>query len=71
MIPEIVEFHRVSGHADYLLRVAVADIAGYDAVYQELIQNTQLSDVSSSFAMAAINLTTALPLHHANERRSA
>jgi len=63
-IPEVMEFYRLSGQADYLLRVVVADIAGYDAVYQELIRNTQLFDVSSSFAMETIKFTTALPLHH-------
>jgi Lrp/AsnC family transcriptional regulator len=70
-IPEVVEFHRLSGHTDYLLRVVVSDIAGYDAVYQQLIHDTQLFDVSSSFAMETIKLTTALPLDHVGERRSA
>jgi Lrp/AsnC family transcriptional regulator len=63
-IPEVVEFYRLSGQADYLLRVVVPDIAGYDAVYQELIRNTQLFDVSSSFAMETLKFTTALPLDH-------
>lgn len=63
-VPEVVEFYRLSVQADYLLRVVVPDIAGYDAVYQELIRNTQLFDVSSSFAMETIKFTTALPLDH-------
>jgi Lrp/AsnC family transcriptional regulator len=42
--------------------VVVPDLAGYDAVYQEQIRNTQLFDVSSSFAMETIKFTTALPL---------
>jgi Lrp/AsnC family transcriptional regulator len=66
-IPEVVEFYRLSGQADYLLRVVVPDIAGYDAVYQELIRNTQLFDVSSSFAMETLKFTTALPLDHISE----
>lgn len=66
-VPEVVEFYRLSGQADYLLRVVVPDIAGYDAVYQELIRNTQLFDVSSSFAMETIKFTTALPLEHVRE----
>lgn len=65
-VPEVVEFYRLSGQADYLLRVVVPDIAGYDAVYQELIRNTQLFDVSSSFAMETIKFTTELPLDHMN-----
>lgn len=61
-IPEIVEVYRMSGEVDYLLRVVVADIAGYDAVYRRLIKAVELSDVSSSFAMETIKSTTALPL---------
>jgi len=61
-IPEVVEFYRMSGDVDYLLRVVVPDIAAYDQVYKRLIADTQLSDVSSSFAMEEIKFTTALPL---------
>jgi Lrp/AsnC family transcriptional regulator len=61
-IPEVVEFYRMSGDVDYLLRVVVPDIAGYDAVYKRLISAVELSDVSSSFAMEKIKSTTALPL---------
>ncbi len=62
-IPEVVEFYRMSGDVDYLLRVVVPDIAGYDAVYKKLIKGTELADVSSSFAMEQIKFTTSLPLH--------
>lgn len=64
-IPQIVEFYRMSGDDDYLLRVVVPDIKGYDAVYQRLIREIELSDVSSSFAMEQIKYTTALPLDYA------
>lgn len=64
-IPEVVEFYRMSGDIDYLLRVVVPDIAGYDAVYKRLIRGTELFDVSSSFAMEQIKYTTALPLGYA------
>ena len=63
-IPEVVEFYRMSGEIDYLLRVVVPDIAAYDAVYKRLIAGTQLFDVSSSFAMEQIKFTTALPLSY-------
>ena len=63
-IPEIVEFYRMSGDVDYLLRVVVPDIAAYDKVYKRLIADTQLFDVSSSFAMEELKFTTALPLSY-------
>jgi Lrp/AsnC family transcriptional regulator len=61
-MPEVVEFYRMSGEVDYLLRVVVADMAAYDAFYRTLISRVQLTDVSSSFAMEEIKFTTALPI---------
>ena len=66
-MPEVVEFYRMSGEVDYLLRVVVPDMAAYDKFYRELIANVQLTDVSSSFAMEEIKFTTALPLPEAND----
>jgi Lrp/AsnC family transcriptional regulator len=63
-IPEIVEVYRMSGDIDYMLRVVVPDIAGYDAVYRRLIKSIELNDVSSSFAMEQLKFTTALPLDY-------
>jgi Lrp/AsnC family transcriptional regulator len=63
-IPEIVEAYRMSGEMDYLLRVVVPDIAGYDLVYKQLIAGIELADVTSSFSMEELKHTTALPLHY-------
>jgi len=65
-IPEVVEFYRMSGQVDYLLRVVVPSIAAYDDVYKRLIKLAELYDVSSSFAMETIKYTTALPTHYAS-----
>nr|WP_210344635.1 Lrp/AsnC family transcriptional regulator [Methylobacterium ajmalii] len=64
-IPEVVEFYRMSGETDYLLRIVVPDIAAYDRVYKRLIQSVDLYDVSSAFAMERIKYTTALPVTYA------
>lgn len=67
--PEVVEAYRMSGDVDYLLRVVVHDIQGYDAVYKKLIKACELYDVSSSFAMEQIKYSTALPMDaHAQEQ---
>jgi Lrp/AsnC family transcriptional regulator len=63
--PEVVEFYRMSGDVDYLMRVVVSDIKAYDAFYKRLIRHTDIADVSSSFAMERIKYTTALPLDNA------
>jgi len=70
-IPEIVEAYRMSGDIDYMLRIVVTDVAGYDAVYKKLIRAVELSDVSSSFAMERIKYTTALPVDYAERKRAA
>ena len=61
-LPEVVEFYRMSGETDYLLKVVVSDIAAYDRFYRRLIATAPLNDVSSSFAMEQIKFTTALPV---------
>lgn len=63
-IPEVVEFHRMSGDVDYLVRLAIPDIAAYDRVYKQLIRVGGLTDVSASFALECIKSTTELPLDY-------
>lgn len=65
-IDEVVEFYRMSGDIDYLLKIVVPDIERYDAVYKRLIAAADFADVSSSFAMEEIKFTTALPLGYAS-----
>lgn len=61
-IPQIVEFYRLAGDVDYLLKMTVASVGDYDKVYQTLISKVSLSDVSASFAMEKMKFTTELPL---------
>jgi len=61
-MPEVVEFYRMAGDVDYMLRVVVADIAGYDAFYKRLIAAVPLKNVTSRFAMEKIKSTTSLPI---------
>ena len=61
-MPEVMEFYRMAGDVDYMLRVVVPDIAGYDAFYKRLIAAVSLKNVTSRFAMEKIKSTTALPI---------
>ncbi|MCZ6449118.1 MAG: Lrp/AsnC family transcriptional regulator [Alphaproteobacteria bacterium] len=61
-IEEVVEFHRVSGDYDYLLKVIVSDIADYDRVYKRIIKAAPLQDVTSYFSMEKIKETTEIPI---------
>jgi len=59
---EIVEFYRMSGQVDYLLKVVVPDMKAFDNFYKHLITRADFSDISSSFSMEEIKYTTALPV---------
>ena len=61
-MPEVMEFYRMAGDIDYMLRVVVADIQGYDAFYKRLIAAVPLKNVTSRFAMEKIKSTTVLPI---------
>ena len=64
-IPEVVGFYRMAGQIDYLLHIVVPGIDAYDAVYNRLIAQIELYDVSAAFAMEVLKDTTALPLDYA------
>lgn len=61
-MPEVLEFYRLSGDIDYLIKLCLPDVKAYDEVYKKLIAIAPLSDVSASFAMEAIKNTTRLPI---------
>ena len=61
-LPEVVEFYRMSGEVDYLLRVVVPSIDAYDSFYKKLIATVPLKNVTSRFAMERVKSTTAYPL---------
>jgi Lrp/AsnC family transcriptional regulator len=64
-----VDFYRLSGDVDYLIRAVVSDIRAYDDLYQRLIAKIDLHDVSSMFTMEQIKSTTELPLVNASAKR--
>jgi Lrp/AsnC family transcriptional regulator len=69
--PEVIEFYRMSGEVDYLLRVVVPDIRAYDEFYKKMISRIEIAKVSSAFAMEQMKYTTALPLQFARAVRDA
>lgn len=61
-MPEVVAAWRMSGELDYVLRVRIPSVAGYDAFYQRLISQVPMSDVSATFVLEEIKETTEIPL---------
>lgn len=61
-LPEIQGAHRMTGDIDYVLRLRVPNVKGYDRFYKRLIAKVPISDISASFVMEDIKETTALPI---------
>ncbi|WAP71334.1 Lrp/AsnC family transcriptional regulator [Jiella pelagia] len=60
-IADVVDFYRIGGEYDYLLKVVTRDMASYDEVYKRLIENIELETVTSFFAMEAIEEQRPIP----------
>ncbi|CAM3121646.1 Lrp/AsnC family transcriptional regulator [Paracoccus aminovorans] len=65
-LPQIMEVHRMAGRMDYLLRVAVPDMAAFDLFYKRLTDAVPIKNVTSHFAMERIRFTTAYPVDTRN-----
>ena len=61
-MPEVIEFYRMAGDVDYMLKVLVRDMGAFDNFYKRLIGNNVLSDVTSRFSMETIKETSSLPI---------
>lgn len=61
-IPEVIDFFRIGGEYDYMLKVVAQDMIRYDAFYRRLISGVELDTVTSHFAMEAIEEQRPIPL---------
>jgi Lrp/AsnC family transcriptional regulator len=52
----------MAGEMDYLLHIAVPDMAAYDALYKRLTDAVPIKNVTSYFAMERMKYTTAYPV---------
>jgi Lrp/AsnC family transcriptional regulator len=60
---EIVECYAMSGEWDYLLRIAVKDVADYDRfIRQGVLAHPSVANAASNFALRQIKYTTEIPV---------
>lgn len=60
---QIIEVHRVTGsNMDYLLKIVAPSVNEYDEFQQQLINELEFSNMSSSIALKEIKRVTSLPL---------
>lgn len=52
----------MAGEMDYLLRVAVADMASFDALYKRLTDAVPIKNLTSHFAMERTKFTSVYPV---------
>ncbi len=61
--PEVVSAHVVSGSADFLVEVVVADLPAYERLlFETLLRLPNVSDVRSNFALRTVKPPGPLPL---------
>jgi Lrp/AsnC family transcriptional regulator len=53
-IPNVIDFYRIAGEYDYMLKVMAEDMNDFDRVYQHLISKVELEAVTSYITMEAI-----------------
>ncbi|WP_323041294.1 Lrp/AsnC family transcriptional regulator [Gemmobacter sp.] len=61
-IPNVIDFYRIAGDYDYMLKVVAEDMNAYDRVYQRLIEKVDLDAVTSVITMEAIADQRNLPV---------
>lgn len=64
-IPEIIEAHRLTGHYDYILKLALPRVEHYDEIYKQLVRKVELFDVSASISMETMKAGLAIPVTYA------
>jgi Lrp/AsnC family leucine-responsive transcriptional regulator len=61
--PEVLDCHLMTGDADYLLRVVVADVEAYETFLRTKLTRLEgVASIRSSFALKQVMYSTALPL---------
>jgi len=61
--PEIVECYAMSGEWDYLLRIAVKDVADYDRfIMRGVLAHPSVANAASNFALRQVKYTTEIPV---------
>ncbi|MDO9526015.1 MAG: Lrp/AsnC family transcriptional regulator [Gemmobacter sp.] len=61
-IPNVIDFYRIAGDYDYMMKIMAEDMNAYDRVYQRLIEKIELDAVTSYITMEAIADQRPVPL---------
>ena len=60
---EVMECHSMSGEWDYLMRIVVSDVSGYERfLMRELLNHPNVATSASHFALSQVKYTTVVPV---------
>ena len=69
--PEVMECYLMTGDADYLLRVLVADVPAFERFILDFLSRVPgVGNIKSSFALKQVKYQTELPLPDQEQRRN-
>ncbi|WP_109468014.1 Lrp/AsnC family transcriptional regulator [Albibacillus kandeliae] len=61
-IPEVMDAYQLAGNHDYVLRIVVPDMAGFDRIRQRITEAIPVREISANFALRRLKAQTALPI---------
>lgn len=68
-LPEVLECAKITGTADYMLKIVAEDLEQYDAILTDnFLRAGDVSSVRSNIVLEQMKMTTALPLREASRR---
>jgi len=62
--PQVMECYLITGDFDYLIRVAMSDLNGYQVFLNKVTEMEGISQIKSSFSVKQVCYKTELPLEH-------
>ncbi len=61
-LPNVIDFYRIAGEYDYILKIVAEDMNAFDGIYRQLIDRVELDAVTSYVTMESIANNRDLPL---------
>ncbi|QDY71528.1 Lrp/AsnC family transcriptional regulator [Qingshengfaniella alkalisoli] len=62
LIDNVIDFYRIAGDYDYMLKVVAQDMNDFDRIYQRIIEKVELDAVTSYITMESIADQRPLPV---------
>lgn len=70
LYPEVMSCHKITGEADYLLQIVVADLDAYSKFVEDVLRKIAgIYKIQSSLALTEVKSTSRIPLPHSADGR--